>query len=168
MNSQQKPNRPSNDSSTQSSLTSLPTTRAYQFPKLNEIVDPVTMEVLLPSESPEPVQPQGLFNGLMRGHVEILAQDILDHPERYSPEALTLVQQILERQKSLETLAPSERSVLDRATLDFATFVPPSVKHERKPPPPKPRVRTQVAAVEEPVPGVDVPVTEMPAYWWLK
>lgn len=150
------------------SLTSLPRVEAYRFPKLFDLVHPKTFELSNEEtgSSSDPQRNVGLFEGLLRNQYEVLAQDAEDSPEKYDPKVLVLLREILEQKKSVKSLSDVDRALLDRATLDFATFIPPKKKETAPPPPTRPRVREVVS--EDPIPGVDVPVTDVPAYWWLK
>jgi hypothetical protein len=140
------------------------------FPKWDEIVDPKTFEVLIPHEMGEAPEPQGLFSALLKDHVEILATDALEGPDKYNPQAVELLNEMLDGKKSTKSLTDTERKILDQATLDFASYTPP------KQVPTQPVRALPVRAVKaredtedaDPTPGVDVPVTEAPAYWWLK
>jgi hypothetical protein len=122
-----------------------------------------------------------LFDGIL-GTLEPLLADFQEHPEKYSQETHELLGQLTHGSKSLEQLTAHERRLLNLATLDFYSATPPKK--------PEPIVKQAEAEPEEdeatdeldeeaeerraskdkgrgPIPGVDVPVTELPAYWWL-
>jgi len=163
-----KSNESSSPSCTPASLTSLPPICAPRFPTLNELVHPQTFECLISIESEKPARPQGLFEGLLQGHAEILARDIEDHPEKYNPQVLPLISELSQGTRSKEDLTEKECELLDRATLDFASYVPPKKSPSTIPPPVR---RARQAAEEEgtAIVGVDIPPeAEVPAFWWLK
>lgn len=158
-------------SSTLASLPSLPPPSAPHFPNFKELVDHRTFELSAAEEmAPSSSHPVGLFEGLLQGHAELLAADVDEHPERYTPEVPALVRDIMERRKDAKALTGQERAVMDRATLDFATYIPP----KSKPPSPPRRSAPRAAAKEEdeggtPIPGLDTPPeATAPAYWWLR
>lgn len=102
--------------------------------------------------------------------MEILATDALEGPEKYNAQAVVLLNEMLDGKKSTKSLTDEERRLLDQATLDFATYTPPK---QAAPLPARAlpaRVARESEGTEdaEPTPGVDVPVTEAPAYWWLR
>ena len=150
-------------------MKNLPPLTAYQFPKFDSIVDPKTFELLVPHEVAEAPRPQGLFEALLKDHVEILASDAIEEPEKYNPQVISILREMLDGKKSSKSLTASERRLLDQATLDFATYTAPKpvVQPPRKELPA--RVKQEESSEEgTPVPGIDVPITEAPAYWWLK
>lgn len=160
-----KRNDDSLQSSTPESLSGLPPLCAPRFTTLKDLVDPVTFELCVQEEAPR-AKPKGLFSSLLQDHVELLAGDVVDHRDRYAPDAVKLVEDLLQRRKDVKTLEEQDRELLDRATLDFATFVPPKDPPAARKPAPK-RVK------QEPEEGVihlvdTPPEAEMPAYWWLR
>lgn len=95
-----------------------------KFPRLNDLVDPKTFELVNPPVAPTK-RPTGLFADVLGGRAEVLFQDAQDHPEKYDPRLLPLLIQLLNGKKNANELTSDECSLLDRATLDFATYVPP-------------------------------------------
>jgi hypothetical protein len=156
--------------STQESLRSLPPLCAPRFPKLSDLVDPRTFELVDPAPMVPPARLSGLFSALLQDHVELLADDVTAHPERFSPEAVKLIEELLQGQKNVKSLADREREILDRATLDFATFVPPKDAPSARTTTRAEKAKAKPAdETEAPVPGVDTPSeAEAPAYWWLR
>lgn len=166
-----KRNNDSSLLSTPESLKSYPPICMPRFPQLQDLVDPNTFQLLDPAPMAPPARLVGLFEGLLQDHVELLADDVLSHPERYSPDAVKLIDELMQGQKKVKSLADRERELLDRATLDFATFVPPKEvpPARRTQRAPVKRRKTEDDEAELAVPGVDTPPeTEAPAYWWLR
>lgn len=125
-----------------------------------------------------------LFDGML-GTLDPLLADYQANPEKYGVETHALLEQLMHGSKSLEQLSTTERRLLNLATLDFYAVVQPKVE------PPRPVARemaeedaepdagaehdeeeksasADTKKPEAPIPGVDVPVTELPAYWWLQ
>jgi len=150
------------------SLTGLPTVSAYRFPTFQEIVDPGTFEVLLPAEENVVHRPQGLFNGLLQDRIDVLQNDMEEHEDKYQPEVVRLVHDFMEGRRKVESLSEGERSLLDRATLDFATYVPPKKTQSSERQVQHRHSREIEPRDADPIPGVDVPSNEAPPYWWLK
>lgn len=138
-----------------------------RFPKLDDLVDPKTFRLSTPEDPSPPTRPQGLFEVVLQNHIDILAADAEESGEKYNPQALPLIRDVAEGKKTLQSLSEPERTLLDQATLDFATYVPP--KQEQPRPVLKPRVESAPAEEDaDPTPGVDVPITEARAYWWVR
>lgn len=135
------------------------------FPRFREMVHPTTFELAEPIA--ETKRPQGLFAGLLSGHTEVLFEDATAHPEKYDASVVPLLTAILQGERKQGELTEQELHLLDKATLDFATYVPPAPT--KKAPVAVVRKRLAVVEAEEepPTPGIDVPVTDLPAYWWL-
>lgn len=121
----------------------------------------------LDRSQPPPARSSSVFQALL-GRAEPLYIDSLEHPEKYSPEAVALLGELIAGTKKLDDLAPAEQGLLDHATIDFASATP-----EKPRPPPQPAPRRAARAVRrepeaEPVAGVDVPADVQQPYWWLK
>lgn len=110
-----------------------------------------------------------LFDGTL-GDLTPLVSDYQRNPEKYGAEAQELLEQLMHGCKSLERLNQSERLALNIATMDY---------HQPSRPKPAPAKMAKRSATRskkprkakkraEPRPGLDVPVTELPAYWWLR
>lgn len=169
MPSSPKYNDVSSQSCTPESLTSLPPISAPRFLTLDEIIHPRTFEFLEPVASDPPAHPQGLFDGLLQGHIEILADDVTSSPDKYNQQVLPLVHDLLQGHKALSAITDKERELLDRATLDFASYVPPKRPSTAPPPPPARRRARDSEESGTPIVGIDVPSeAEVPAFWWLK
>lgn len=166
----------------QSEITALPSLPKLEppspptFPTFQQLVE--AERVSQPAASPKKLN--DLFDGIL-GTLAPLLADFQANPEKYGEETHELLGQLTLGTKSLEQLSPNERRLLNLATFDF--YQTP------KPKPAEPLVKE--AAVDEdeeltdeldeaaeereaanekgqgPIPGVDVPVTELPAYWWL-
>lgn len=163
MTQPRKPSSSSNDSSQLEGLAPLPSLVPPSFPKFRELVNHSTFEVA-PEAVPE-ARPQGLFHGLLRDNYEALHRDAADNPDKYTGEARELLLQLVQKSKDVRKLTSAERSLLNRATLDFASYVSP--RTVQKAPPAPARKKAERPVPPPPRPGVDVPETDMPAYWWL-
>lgn len=167
----------------QSEITALPSLPALEppspptFPTFQQLVE---ADRASPPPTSSAQKLNDLFDGIL-GTLAPLLADFQASPERYGEETHELLGQLILGTKSLEQLSPNERRLLNLATFDF--YQAP------KPKPVEPLVKE--AAVDEgeeltdeldeeaeeraaengegrgPIPGVDVPVTELPAYWWL-
>ena len=151
------------------------------FPTFQQLVE--AERVSQQSTSSIPKKMNDLFDGIL-GTLEPLLADFQASPEKYGEETHELLGQLILGSKSLEQLSANERRLLNLATFDF--YQAP------KPKPSEPLVKEAAAEDEEdedpidefdeeaegrwasknekgrgPIPGVDVPVTELPAYWWL-
>jgi hypothetical protein len=167
-----------------------------QFPTFQQLVeeDRASQQV---ASSPTPKKLNDLFDGML-GDLTPLLTDYQDHPEKYGAETHDLLEQLTHGSKSLEQLSTMERTLLNRATFDFFQAVPkkpevptaPAV--EEKDDVLDELEKTAEAELdgdtdmlrddeanefagiadakkpEAPIPGVDVPTTELPAYWWLR
>ncbi len=105
----------------------------------------------------------GLFESLLNNPA-VLYEDFLKSPEKYDPALERLLTELATGNKKLKALSAAESTLLDRATLDYAQAVPP------KPSAPRAAAggaRKAPRKEEKPRPGIDVPVTELPAYWWV-
>lgn len=113
-----------------------------------------------------------LFDGVL-GDVTLLLADFQDHPEKYGKETHGLLEQLMSGSTSIEQLSASERRLLNLATFDYYQAVPrkqpdhparaaatPQLTRRQR------RIK-QKAERPRPRPGIDVPVTELPAYWWM-
>lgn len=132
------------------------------FPTLNQLA----LELPTPEQKPS----LGLFESLLNNPA-ILYEDFLKDPTKYDPALEKLLMELATGNKQVRTLLPADRMLLDVATLEYAQAPRPK-------PPAKPAAQaptTDDDVVEEwtstkeqkPRPGIDVPVTELPAYWWL-
>lgn len=156
-------------------IASLPGLEALSFPTLDQFLKHqagVAPHPLLQlSDAQPPAKPPSLFEGLLGGKLEVLAQDVAAHPDRYDESTRTLLAEISSSGKGLEGLTPADRAALDRATLDFAAYRPPRQAQERVRPPTRPVRRPALLTHEEPAdsraPQVEAPGGVMTAYWWL-
>ena len=143
---------------------------AFQsFPTVDEILEHNTggaPHPLLQLGTAPPRPSPSLFQGLLGGRLDVLMQDALEHPERYEDttrEALAAL-----GTKKPEDLGPEEHAVLDRATLDFATYRPPA-------PTPAPKLlapkKTRLLDFDDALedgraPQVEEPGGALTPYWW--
>jgi len=112
-----------------------------------------------------------LFDGTL-GDQTRLVEDFQSCPEKYGEECRELLQRLASGSASVKHLNPNDRRLLNLATLDYHQSVPPkksptpknSAAQETRP---AQRVKRQRPPTERPRPGLDVPVTELPVYWWL-
>lgn len=163
-------------------LPSLPPLEPLSPPTFPTFQQQVEADLASQQAPPAPRKMNDLFDGIL-GTLDPLLADFQASPEKYGEETHELLSQLILGSKSLEQLSPTERRLLNLATFDF--YQTP------KPKPPAPLVKEAAADTEEnepedeldeeaeerqaakneegqgPIPGVDVPVTELPAYWWL-
>ncbi len=111
-------------------------------------------------------RPKGLFAELLGGDALVLHQDAEESPEKYDDGAISLLRRLVQGSQRKEELTPAERELLDRATLDFASYTKPA---EKKVEP----VRSMQKQAEEPEDGLsaeafdDMPENNTSVYWWL-
>lgn len=106
-----------------------------------------------------------LFDGLL-GDVGALHDDMVRHPEKYDRRTSELLTQLASGSLPPKNLTPEERRLLDMAVMDYAQAPRP-----RAPGPARANQQPKKAPAKkraDPVPGRDVPVTELPPYWWLR
>lgn len=139
------------------------------FPSFKELVELDRMEQLQPQQSRRLLD---LFDGTL-GDPTPLVEDFRAHPEKYGNESHEFLEQLASGTKSVKHLSTNERRLLNLATFDYHQALPP-----KKPSPiqraaaaasPKGQVKQRVRRAQKPKPrpGIDVPVTELPAYWWM-
>jgi len=169
--------KPSSDTnSTAQSLVKLPSIPSLQppepprFPSFNELVSMDREEQLQPKKSRRLLD---LFDGTL-GDPTLLAEDFRRHPEKYGKESHEFLEQLASGTKSVEHLNEHERRLLNLATFDYHQAPAPkktdpiqraaaaSSKNGTG------RRRVRRANRPKPRPGIDVPVTELPAYWWMQ
>lgn len=151
-----------------SELTSVPPIeplKPLSFPTFAQLVEE---DAQSQSQGPKSKKIQGLFDGML-GDLGRLLLDFQESPEKYGAEVQPLLEQLMSGSTSVERLSTSERRLLDLATYDF--FQPKPQKKETPRVAPKTTeeqtYRREKAETPRPRPGIDVPVTELPAYWWL-
>lgn len=151
------------------SLPPLETPQPPSFPTFTELVE----EDLAQQETPRTKRLLDLFDGTL-GDPTPLIVDYQKHPEKYGQEVHDLLEQLMQGSKSVEQLTKAERHLLNLATWDYYSAVPlkkdpPTTHGSNKARPKRPsRQRKVVPKRAKPRPGADVPVTELPAYWWLQ
>ncbi len=126
------------------------------FPTLLELAKEELSSVKSPPSS------KGLFEELL-GSPEVLHQSATERPELYNEATRKLLIELVERRKKLPELSPEEKKLLNEATVEFA-------QAPRARPAPQRTTATapvEAVAVARPRMGEDIPVTEMPAFWWL-
>lgn len=114
----------------------------------------------------------GLFDGML-GDVTPLLADYQEHPEKYGKETHNLLEQLMSGSTSVAQLTTTERRLLNLATFDFFQQTPSKPKERQTAAPPARGAGRAARKVREskrpgPRPGIDVPETELPAYWWLR
>lgn len=125
---------------------------------------PTFEQLVQESQTPEQKRSPGLFESLLNNPA-VLYEDFLKNPEKYDPALEKLLMELATGNKKLKGLSPEETTLLDRSTLDYAQATP---KPPARPSVPRPSIAESGAPKEEkPRPGIDVPVTELPAYWWV-
>lgn len=139
---------------------------APKFPRFNDIVSPKTFEVASAPASARRVT--GLFDGVLGGNAAALYQDAIEHPEKYDEQAVGLLTELVQGAKKRVDLEETDIRLLDRATLDFASYVKPPAQRKQ------PTSMTKSAKSVEFTEGPDeVPFDEndvpdgTQAYWWL-
>jgi hypothetical protein len=161
----------SEEPSTTTSLTSLQPLVAPPppcFPTFSELVEQDSQE----QGKPKTRRLADLFDGVL-GDQTLLVSDYQRHPEKYGEEVRGLLEQLMQGSKSAEHLTTSERRLLNLATFDYFQAAPlkkePPVTHGSNKAKPRTQAPRKAAPKrEKPRPGIDVPVTELPAYWWLQ
>lgn len=156
------------DSSPTENLEPLAPLSPLSFPKFHELVNPKTFEVARETGPAVSSQPQGLFNGLLRDDFTVLYQDATENPGKYDEQTLGLLMQLVQGATKVRELTESERRLLDKATIDFASYVPPKPPPRKEPPAPTRASSDKTPVSAPPIPGIDVPETDTPAYWWLQ
>lgn len=165
------------------SLPKLEPPSPLRFPTFQELLEEELANQ--PPISPTPSPPKNdLFAGML-GTLDPLLADYQASPEKYDASAAELLEQLTHGSKSLEQLSTTERQLLNLATLDFFSTPKPKVEEpwplsaepaeeeadprdEEDQDEEDARASADTKKPEAPVPGVDVPVTELPAYWWLQ
>jgi hypothetical protein len=150
-----------NDSRSTSLLTSLPPLDFPQPPKM-----PTFFELINAPISSEEQKPKGLFETLLDARAEVLFADAEAHPEKYSDEAKTLIEELIAGAKRFDTLPLSEQYVLDQATIDFA-----SQPSRPKEPPPQVKTAAKEEEDEEEDEDEDIPFegdseADLVPFWW--
>lgn len=113
---------------------------------------------ILQTSEPPPKRPTGLFEELLHGRPDALYADALEHEDRYDPPTTQLLGELVTARR-----APTdeERTLLDRATFEFATAknTPPEpVKKALR------KERRDEEEMEEEAPAV--PLEALPPFWW--
>lgn len=149
----------------------VPSPEPLRFPTVDDLLaqaaNGFSLHPILQLTNPPPPRPEGLFEDLLRSDPSALAQDALDHPDRYADEARALLTELVQ---SPRRVSAEERRVLDRATLDLAEYRPPTLPAsapKKRPVEGAPRRQTVEQVVDPlPVPGIDIPEDAAP-FWWL-
>lgn len=149
------------DTSTLTSLPQLKLLQPIRFPQFSELAGAsVNVQPVAKKET-------GLFEGMLGGDPQVLFQDLVSCPHKYQPGTDILLQQIIAGSKTLDSLDPNERLMLDQAALEFAQ---PSRAPVETPTPSEPREEDPADYLPE---LHDETSDERPArgpmdtYWWL-
>jgi len=111
---------------------------------------------------------QGLFSVLLRD-TSVLMDDLVSDPSKYEDGVYNLLLDLAAGRKKLESLAPEEMQLLDRAVIDF--------NHPRRDTPkPLPQIQPKATKAEETDEEKEVeyqeptisPIRGVEPYWWLK
>ncbi len=132
------------------------------------------------ASKPEPKKE--LFEALI-GDARVLFQELLEDPSRFEPGVDELLQEVIGGTKTFAELGRTDRDLLNRATVDFATAKRPTpAKTECAPRPQAGQLPTAARAAmgsfdEEPelewresgrhAPVIDIPEGP-PTFWWKK
>lgn len=121
--------------STQPKDNSIDSTALIRFPplpKLTPLTFPTFSELVGESVNEQPAKRKeiGLFEGLLGADPTPLYHDLIGAPYKYRPGTDVLLQQLIQGQKSVETLTPEELLLLDQATFDFTQLTKPPPKEE--------------------------------------
>jgi hypothetical protein len=153
-------------------LPEVPPLEAPQFPTFQELVD---LEATTTRETGSR-RLSDLFDGTL-GDQTRLVEDFQRNPEKYGEECHGLLRRLESGSSSVDHLSPEDRRLLNLATFDFHQTAPPKKPATTPKKSPvsmqaKPRQRTGRfnkvrVETQKPRPGIDVPVTELPVYWWL-
>ncbi len=146
----------SSPDSTPDSLAPLAPLKPKPFPNLFELASEDRQSQKVVSRQ------RGLFEELL-GRPEALFIDSLEFPEKYEEQTSRLLRSLVSGERRLEDVTAEEMALLDRATVDFASAPPPAKKVEQR----RTAAPRREAAVAGPVAGEDVPLTELPPFWWL-
>jgi len=155
-------------------LRPLPALTAQTFPSFAQFVGELATDA-----KPEPRKE--LFEALV-GDARALFQELLEDPSRYETGVSEALQQLINGTKKFQELDQSDRDLLNRATVDFATTKSPTPSRDRAA---RPQARELPAAAraamsesdEEPElewrdDGRHAPIMEMPnapsSFWWRK
>lgn len=126
-----------------------------------------TMEELATRQVEEQKRKEtGLFDGLLGGNVGALYEDWIRHPDKYERKTSELLTHLVSGSRSLKELTPEERRLLDSAVVTYAQA--PALRQAPRRAVSQPKRAGKRAKRAEPVPGRDVPITEMPPYWWVR
>ena len=120
------------------------------------------------TEAPPPKQ-QSLFQEMFGTRTDVLAQDSLEHPDRYDQETAAALAGIAG--KRFETLTPAEHRLLSSAALDYMAAprqkAPPTPVHKKAPPPTPQKMFDGGSLEDSRTPQVEGPGGALPAYWWV-
>jgi hypothetical protein len=140
-----------------------------RLPKAKDFLGDITAHPFFQFVAPPPKQPtKTLFQELLGGRSEVLEQDALEHPDRYDEPVQVLLQELSTGTKKTESLSPVEHELLSRATIDFATYVPPpKAQVPRVPTRPKPTPQLMDESFHDGrEPQVEPPGGVMTNHWW--
>jgi len=155
-------------------LEPLPELTFPKFPTVEELLQHeagTSRHPLLQLTDVPPPPERSLFQDLLGGRLEILTQDALDNPDRYEEGTRSLLTELMNGAKKREQLSPAEQRLLNRATIDFATYQPEKPKAGVAPPKQKttPKLLSlDVVMPETPKAEPVDPDMPAPAYWWLR
>jgi hypothetical protein len=144
--------------------TELPFLRPLEPPTFPSF--PTLKEMAEERERAQKREETGLFDGLLGGNVGALYEDWIRHPDKYERRTSELLTQLASGSRSLKELTPEERRLLDSAVVAYAQA--PALRRAPRRALSQPKQARKRTKRVEPVPGRDVPITEMPPYWWVR
>ena len=115
-----------------------------------------------------PPRDTSLFQGVLGGQLDLLLDDVQRNAANYAANEQQLLQE-LSAGRSVQSLRPEERFVLDQATISYAAATKPVLKAPKpKAPPVKPKALVLGEPMEDArAPQVETPRGPMPGYWWM-
>lgn len=125
------------------------------------------------SETKPPSSQSTIFDGMLGGNLDVLAQDVDKNPERYSDRERAFMDELRTGQKDVKALTLSDAQTLSQMVYNFAAMRPAKSQAPTPAKPPTPKRKKPVLMRDEDElpdardPQVDID-GEPPAYWWAQ
>ena len=124
------------------------------------------------SDIKPPSSPPSIFDSMLGGNLDVLANDVDRNPDRYTATERAFMDELRSRQKDLKALTRDDAQTLSQMVYNFAALRPP--KHQKPevytPPTPK-KKKPALMRDEDELPDGREPQVDMtgeaPAYWWV-